>query len=55
MRLLVTLLAIAYLLFAWQLSDLMRRGRYGEFLLRLILAPVILLFDWPIDRRRWRQ
>ncbi len=44
-----------YLIFAYQLSHLLRDGRWGTFLLRLMLSPIILLFDWPIRRRRWRD
>lgn len=51
---LVLLLAM-YLVFAYQLSHLLHQKRYGAFALRLLLAPVILLFDWPIRRSTFRN
>ena len=50
-KLLYVLLIITYVIFAHQLMDLLRRKQYAKFLLRLLLAPVIFLFDWPIARR----
>ena len=51
---LLVMLAV-YAWFAWQLGHLLRAKRYGAFLLRLVLAPVILLFDWPMPRSRLRK
>ncbi len=54
-RLLTVLVIVMYAVFAYQLSGLWRRGRYGQFFLRLLLAPVILLFDWPVHRSHWKD
>ena len=54
-KLLFILMVVVYLIFASQLAGVLRAKRYGEFFLRLLLAPVILLFDWPIRRSQWRD
>jgi hypothetical protein len=44
-----------YAWFAYQLGGLLRQGRYRAFFVRLLLAPVIMLFDWPIRRGEFRK
>jgi hypothetical protein len=54
-KLLMLVMLLVYLAFASQLITLWRTKRYGQFFLRLLLAPVILLFDWPIQRTQWKR